>query len=416
MDRALVQTGHTPRTPHVRTSPDRCPTAIDLHEAADGFLARLRLTGGRMSPAAARGIGALAEPGATIELTGRANLQLRALDGAAGAALAAALLPLGLLPSSTHERARTILARPAIGRLTPGAAAGQAHDALLAALDLAVQSVPSVAALSGRVMTVVADAAGHPLAAEADLLLVTAAGKDATVHLGRARIGRWPLATVAVPAAAMLGLLAEACAAASVWRLRELPPVERAALLTRARQLAGAAGLDGEAADTEDGRAAAELGVVEQGDGGYAVRAHPVLGRVSGEQLAAVAAVAAAHGTDLRVDVDRTITLVDLGSAEQALHVADELAAAGLAIDTASAWRGLSACAGTGCRSTLADVRAAARLRSGLRRAEGRPEHFVGCERRCGASQSGHTIVAVAGDTPTMLAQRAARLPQEATP
>ncbi len=238
MDRALVQTGHTPRTPRARTSPDRCPTAIDLHEAADGFLARLRLTGGRISPAAAHGIGALAGPGDTVELTGRANLQLRALDAGAGAALAAALQPLGLLPSVTHERARTILARPAIGRLTPAVAAGERHDALLAALDGAVQSVPSAAALSGRVMTVVADAAGHPLAAEADLLIVTAAGERATLQLGTAKIGDWPLTTVAAPAAAILGLLAEACTAASVWRLRELPQAARAGLLVRARQLA----------------------------------------------------------------------------------------------------------------------------------------------------------------------------------
>ncbi|MDO9352080.1 MAG: hypothetical protein Q7T55_00200, partial [Solirubrobacteraceae bacterium] len=37
-----------------RTVADRCPTAIALHAAADGLIARVRLPGGRLTPAQAR--------------------------------------------------------------------------------------------------------------------------------------------------------------------------------------------------------------------------------------------------------------------------------------------------------------------------------------------------------------------------
>lgn len=419
MDRALVQTGHTSRAPGVRTHPDRCPTAIDLHQAADGFLARLRLTGGRCSPAAAHGLAALAAPGATIELTARANLQLRSLDADAGAGLAAALAGLGVLPSLTHERARTIVARPTIGRMNAAGPSGAAHDALVSELDLAVQRVPGAAGLSGRVMTLVADLQGHPLAEDADLLVTTDANGRATLQLGQSRIGAWPLADAAEPAAATLGLLAVACRAASVWRRRELTPKAQAELVARARTLTGASDPAGAAPAFQSAGQApgdAGLGPAAQADGRFAIRAQTVLGRLSGEQLAALAALADAHGSDLRIDVDRTITLVDLASAEAAEHAARAIVAAGLDVDASSPWSGISACAGTGCRSTLADVRAAATLRASGRKPTGRPEHFAGCGRRCGAPHAAQTIVALAGDTPTMLAQRAAALPQEATP
>ena len=66
---------------------DACPGALQVHQAADGALARIRLPGGMIG---ARQLEALAHAakdfaGGTLELTARGNLQLRGIrDAAAG--------------------------------------------------------------------------------------------------------------------------------------------------------------------------------------------------------------------------------------------------------------------------------------------------------------------------------------------
>src|SRR5690606_22062180 len=66
-----------------RTRPDACPGALQVHEAADGPLARVRLPGGLIRADQLR---VLADCAATlgngvIELTSRGNVQVRGLSG-----------------------------------------------------------------------------------------------------------------------------------------------------------------------------------------------------------------------------------------------------------------------------------------------------------------------------------------------
>ena len=86
----------------------------------------------------------------------------------------------------------------------------------------------------------------------------------------------------------------------------------------------------------------------------------------------------------MRLSTRRTVTLVDL-DAELVDPTSAALAEAGLVLDGASGWVGLTACAGTGaCPRALGDVRDAAAARA-LQRASGdAPEHWAACERRCG--------------------------------
>ncbi|MBX6767456.1 MAG: hypothetical protein IRY90_09950, partial [Actinomadura rubrobrunea] len=68
-----------------RTRPDACPGALQVHEAADGPLARVRLPGGVIR---AEQLRVLADCAATlgngvIELTSRGNVQVRGLSGTA---------------------------------------------------------------------------------------------------------------------------------------------------------------------------------------------------------------------------------------------------------------------------------------------------------------------------------------------
>ena len=89
---------------------DACPGALQVHQAADGALARIRLPGGMISPGQ---LTALADAATrfgspAMELTSRGNIQIRGLTDPG--ALADAVAAAGLLPSPSHERVRNIVA------------------------------------------------------------------------------------------------------------------------------------------------------------------------------------------------------------------------------------------------------------------------------------------------------------------
>ena len=96
---------------------DACPGALQLHQAADGALARVRLPGGVISPAQLAALAhAATRFGSPAHGThvARQHPDLRAItDTAAVAEIVAAA---GLLPSQTHERVRNIVASPLSGR------------------------------------------------------------------------------------------------------------------------------------------------------------------------------------------------------------------------------------------------------------------------------------------------------------
>ncbi|GLY50759.1 hypothetical protein [Lentzea sp. NBRC 102530] len=123
----------------MRSHPDACPGAVELHQAADGGLARIRVPGGTLSAAQWDVVrGAAAELGSgSIELTSRANLQIRGL--ADGVELGARLAAAGLLPSATHERMRNIIAAPL-----------EDNQGLVDEIDAALCGDASLADLPGR--------------------------------------------------------------------------------------------------------------------------------------------------------------------------------------------------------------------------------------------------------------------------
>src|SRR3981189_965037 len=97
-------------------APDAAPGARQVHQAADGALARIRLPGGMISAEQllTLAVAATRFGSPALGLTSRGNIQIRgitdppALADAAGAA--------GLLPSPSHERVRNIVASPLTGR------------------------------------------------------------------------------------------------------------------------------------------------------------------------------------------------------------------------------------------------------------------------------------------------------------
>jgi len=357
-----------------RVRPDRCPGVLRLHHAGDGALVRIRLPGGIVTTGGLIAVETVAARGnGIVELTSRANLQVRGLDTADAGAVADELWAAGLIPSLAHDRVRNITAAPLGGRHP---AARAQTDAVVAALDAGLCADVTLTALSGRFAFAIDDASG------------TLGGRAADVTLRALGAGAWQLVLAGEPTD-LRGGPALALAAARVfleladdaWRLAD---VQEGAAEVAAR-------LGGELlADTAVvSPVATAIGARTQGDGRLALTVLPPLGRLEPPMLAALRA---AGRPDVRIGADRTVTLVDVPA-----HGADDLLnalhAAGFVVADGSGWAGLTACAGEGaCARALADVRTLAAARAAQRAAGAAPEHWSACPRQCGLAPGAQAV------------------------
>lgn len=369
-----------------RSDVDSCPGALRLHAAADGPLARVRLPGGMLTGSQLAVLGGLAHRwgDGCLELTSRANLQLRALRAADPAELAGLLAAAGLLPSAAHEVVRNIVAPPL---------AGAGLRALVHDLDRALCADPALAALPGRFLFAIG---AVPLAA--DVAAVPAGEAFAILLAGTDQGLRVPAAGVvpALLAAAHAFRAEQAACDPPAWRLRELPdgPARVAARVLAALPGPAAARPDG-ATTPGDARSAAGgrgperglVGVLAQADlPGAAVGALVPLGRLTRVHLGVLA-----RADRLVITPGRGVVVPDLAP-EAADRWLRELGEAGLATGAGSRWSGVTACAGRpGCAKALADVRADAD--AAARFVDGLPVHWIGCARGCGSPAGAHVRV-----------------------
>ncbi|MEB4211661.1 precorrin-3B synthase [Mycobacterium sp. 94-17] len=349
---------------------DACPGALQVHQAADGALARIRLPGGMLT---ADRLGALASVSSrwgsgTLELTARGNVQLRGLTDvtAAADALAAA----GLLPSATHERVRNIVASPLSGR------SGGNVDVRrwVGELDAAICAEPRLAELGGRfwfslddgradVSGLRADVGVHAFPDGCALLL---AGRDTGVRMAAVEVVEM-LVTIAMRFVDIRE---------TAWRVQELDDI--------AQLLPGA---DTSAAPVP-AATKAPVGWIPQHDGRVTLGAAAPLGVLP----ARVAEFLAAIEAPLVITPWRSVLVCDLSAevADTALRV---LAPLGLVFDENSPWLSVSACTGSpGCARSAADVRAEAARSLDAESVVHR--HFVGCDRACGSPPAGEVLVA----------------------
>ncbi|MCC5581404.1 precorrin-3B synthase [Microtetraspora sp. AC03309] len=408
-----------------RSRSDACPGALQVHAAADGGLARIRIPGGavtayqlRVVAAAARELGS-----GVIELTSRANLQVRGLQvrglagrevragdqGPSGAPdFAARMAAAGLLPSATHERVRNIVASPLAGRAPESRLDVRP---LVAELDRELCARPMLADLPGRFLFALDDGSGDMPVLGADVTLLPDVPDVALLLAGADRGLRVPAGS------AVAGLLAVAEAflaeraeqGSGAWRLAELAdgPARVAARAAsaepRLRLSASAVRPAGAAA----ARATGTVGTVAQRDGRCALIVLAPLGRLTVAQVEALARAAEVGGGngggngggEVRVTPWRAIVVPDLPPpAVGELRVS--LTDAGLVGDPASPWLGLTACTGRpGCAKALADVHtdlhthvgaggsadlSGDAVRSPTGKGDLLPVHWAGCERRCG--------------------------------
>lgn len=384
----------TARSAPGRRGGDRCPGVLRLHDAEDGALARVRVPGGVLSAAQLEAVGAGAGLGnGLIELTGRANLQLRGLPANAGRELAELLAGAGMLPSLGHERVRNILASPLAGR-HPQALAGT--DPVVDELDRRLCADPALGALSGRFLFAVDDGSGLALGQEADVALAATAPAEFGLLVAGRRVAG-PAGPSAVLETARAFLAERAVQGTSAWRVCELEggglPVARRLGVRLEPSATAAGGPRASRAPALPGTLAP--GPLRQRDGRFAVTALAPLGRLDREAIAPLAALAREHGP-LRISPWRTLTVLDVAEPRIGA-VARSLEELGLTTARDSGWAGLSACAGLGaCAKARVDVRAAAVRRAAARGPEAPAEHWSACERRCGEPHSAPVTVTAA--------------------
>lgn len=220
-----------------RSRPDRCPGIVHPWPADDGGLVRIRVPGGRVRLSALRALATVAEQygDGRVRLTGRANLQVRAMpldaDGSLAPPALAALEATGLLPSRSHDRIRNVLVSP-----QTGLAGGRADlRPVLTALDTLLLADPALAALPGRFLFTLDDGRGDLADKHLDLGLVALDAGTAQLRVGE----QWGAVVALADAPAALVALARDFLAArgtgpdAPWHVPELagplaPPVPAA--------------------------------------------------------------------------------------------------------------------------------------------------------------------------------------------
>lgn len=314
--------------PQERERPDACPGAVDVHQAADGGLARVRVPGGTLSAVQFDALrGAALELGdGSLELTSRANVQLRGLKPGDEHVLGALLADVGLLPSRTHERMRNIIAAPL-----------EDNQGLVDAIDRALCAEPALADLPGRFLVTVGagvSGLGGDIGLVGDALFL--AGTDSGVRVTD------PVAAVVTASRLFQEIRGTA------WRLSEVD--------SGVRKITDALGVPGPE------RLAPTVTPVAPGAYGDAVVAGVPLGRLDARLLA---------GVPVRITPWRSV-VVPAGTDTTGLFTSPD-----------SPWHGVSACTGRpGCAKSLSDVRADVTAWIGTPHA-GRV-HWSGCARRCG--------------------------------
>ncbi|MEX3547836.1 MAG: precorrin-3B synthase [Burkholderia sp.] len=404
--------------------PIACPGLVRVVATGDGGLCRVRLPGGRLEAAAARALAAAArEHGSgALDVTNRANLQIRGVRAGHEVALAAALIAAGLGPrdagatdpdsrpgqipdlaaAALRDDVRNVMLSPAAGR---DSAALADTRALGAALLDRLQDEPRFAALSPKCsLSIDGGEALAELAHPHDLWFSAYRDAHGTLRYAFGLAGHVPVAADDPPAlASVASEQVVDCAHGLLLAFLELVPPEakriRDALasLNAERLLTHTAARltpapQRDAALTAWRRAPADLarrfGIHnEMNAATRQVGGQVPLGRLDAATLEALAALAERDGDGtLRFTPWQGVLLPAV--CEQAAEAAlVSLVALGVACTADAPLAQLVACAGsTGCARAQADTKADARALAAClaeRCAAPLEIHLSGCPRAC---------------------------------
>lgn len=361
-----------------------CPGARRPMRSGDGLILRLRITGGRLAPEAARAIAELADRygNGEVDLGRRGGLQLRGIHDETFAAVEKALAELGLLDDDAGAEAiRNVVASPLsdLDETARGDAfvlAGQLEKALVA--DNSLHALPAKFGFS-------IDDGGHFRLAEVSADVRLRFGDRGVMISLDGDAG----AVKVQPEGAVAASLQLAHAFLSLSPRIDPPPRRMAALVRRvgAEAIFAKAGLE------------ATFDIPARHSGNQPlVGAFPThvgvglpFGRLDADQLRILADLAV---SDIRLTPFRAALLPDAPA-----DALQRLAEAGFIASSDDPLLSVTACPGApACSSAKTETRNLARRLAGLKTA---PEdiwlHISGCEKGC-ASSSAHAVTLVGRD------------------
>ena len=350
-------------------------------ETGDGWLLRVRLPGGVLTAASLGSVAAVARwyGSGIVELTARANLQLRGFAPEVLATAAQVLVGEGLAAADPASDAlRSIAASPLTGH-DPEAAVDASIT--VAAIERALLEA-SIGAVPSKFAVVVDDGGSWPVFLAADVRFDARAGS-----------GWWvTLRGDTTPAGATNDSVFAAVAAARLCSERGglMDAVVRDCGRHAVARRLGLTPVDDAPASRPDRRA---VGVHFHPDPDRAnVVAAPFLGRLDAERLSALARRIRELDVATRITPDRSIALCGVRRRDVA-ELMPTLEAMGLLTDSGAGATMLSACVGSsGCRSAHADtVSEAGRLAASS--PLGRT-HLSGCAKGCGAPAGVRHLIA----------------------
>jgi len=360
---------------HASIRASACPSLYRLAPGRDGFIARIRLPLGRLAPEAARAVAQAARRfgNGTIEITSRANLQVRGLAEADGAAFAEMLFAAGLGADPSAEDVLNVMVAPTHGHdrealVDTGPLARHLLDLL--------RGTPRYHALSPKFsIGIDGGEAAMPRAHPHDIWLRAVDAESYAIGLASSPLSNAVGAVSAAKAEKAVSALLDQVLAGSFARMRDLLAQQRPDL----------AGLGPAPALPDAGAGAMPLGV-----SGTMVGARPPLGRLSPDMLEALAGL----DGEVRLTPWQSVLLVDTADPEAALKTFSEI---GFAVTPTAPLAQMIACSGSaGCRSGRADTLADALV---LAEQLDRPMkiHLSGCDKSCAAARAlPVTLVAVA--------------------
>ncbi len=371
-----------------------CPGALRPMQSGDGLVVRIRPRSGAFSPHELRVLADAARRfgNGHIDLTRRANLQLRGVSESSLPPLHDAIAGLGLLDDSPDgEAVRNVMIDPLAG-IDPA----EVLDVRRIGRELArrLASEKSVWALPSKFGFIV-DGGGVLSLAEqrADVrLMAIAHGPEAVFAVGlETRTGIDWLGSIspdtAATAAIEIGLaFINVASREPRQRMRDLSEEGfrsiRSAMRSRLDRLP-------ENPRTADLPLNCRVGVIELGSGRFAVGIAAPFGRVETEQLRKLADTIVAHGSEeIRLSPWRAL-YAGLPSRPSAQSILDAAARDGLITDPRDPLLQIEACPGApGCQSTALDTRGDGRRIAGLLprfRFTGKV-HVSGCAKGCAKS------------------------------
>lgn len=356
-----------------------CPGVLDPMETGDGWLLRIRLPGGHLSPSAMRTVAAVAQRfgSGLIDLTSRANLQIRGLSAGAVTSAAGVLVERSLSSGDAGiDALRAVVASPLAGH-DPW----QLADTTQLVTDIVEQmAATNVGGVPAKFGIVIDDAGSWELGhVDADLRLrASATGFGVFLRGLTGSIG-----TVTAPIDCVLRTV-RLCANHGG---RMDAVVARRGLA----EVAAAIGVGAAARPSDDPAANPYRSVLRVlgrsphlDPGRTNIVAGPFLGRIDHAALAHLADLAEQHGTAVRFTTDHSIAFCGVAGGEGGALLG-ALGALGLLVDATDSRAAASACVGSrGCAAAHGDTWAAAqRMVDSLAASE--RFHLSGCSKGCGA-------------------------------